>query len=319
MGAFHFSLRPIEAWPQERRLSDIRWSLAALDPLSRVRCGVFPASDGANVPYRFWSAREPKAVLLLLHGACDYGGAFDEIAPRLARRGFTCLAYDQRGFGATASRGDWAGTDRLVDDVCDAIAFLRQRADKTLPLYIVGESMGGAVAVHAAAKFPQAGIDGLVLVAPGALASAIRQLVYGWMARLVRAFARDSEVVFERVSGWELTPSAAIRLLGDPLVMRGIKPEIFTGLVSLGSMAVLKAKDVTIPVLTQVAGRDDLLRQTCVRALHDNLAGPKTWQVIAGAPHLLLHWRSGESVLREARHWILNRLMCAQTVQQQKE
>ncbi len=248
-------------------------------------------------------------MLLLLHGACDYSGAFDEIAPKLAKRGFTCLAYDQRGFGATASRGSWAGTGRMVDDVSDAIAFLRTRAGKTLPLYIMGESMGGAMAVHAAAAFPTRGIDGLVLLAPGALASTLWKLVYRWCARLIHLLARDSEIVFDRVSGNELSPSSAIRLMSVPLVMRGIKPEMFMGLLALGSDAVRKAREVEIPVLTLIAGRDDLLRKACIRHLHDNLAGDKTWRLVEDAPHLLLHWQGGDGVLREARHWIVDRLM----------
>jgi acylglycerol lipase len=312
-GVFQFSLRPRQDWPEKNRLSDIRWSLSALDPRAHLRCGVFATGDGTNLPYRFWRAKEPRAALLLLHGACDYAGAFDEIAPRLARRGFTCLAYDQRGFGATATRGNWAGSERLAADAAEAVAFLRKRAGDELPVFVVGESMGGAIAVHMAANYPRLRVAGLVLVAPGALAGALRRMIYGWMARLVRVWARDSEVVFERVSGWELTPAAAIRLIGDPLVMRGIKPEIFAGLVALGYSAVDKARRVSVPVLTLVAGRDDLLRQACVRRLHDNLAGPKTWRMIADAPHLLLHWRRGESVLREARHWILNRLMAGAT------
>lgn len=312
MGAFHFSLRRSEAWAEDRRLADIRWSLEALDPRAHLRCGVFAASDGANVPYRFWKAREPRAVLLLLHGACDYSGAFDEIAPKLAERGFTCLAYDQRGFGATASRGEWAGTDRMVDDVSDAITFLRGRVGNTLPLFILGESMGGAMAVHAAAAFPNRGIDGLVLLAPGALASTLWKLIYRWSARLIHALARNCEIVFERESGNELSASSAIRLMSDPLVMRGIKPEIFMGLLALGTDAVRKAREVRIPVLTLIAGRDDLLRKACIRHLHDNLAGEKTCRLVEDAPHLLLHWRGGDSVLREARHWLLNRLMCRQ-------
>ncbi|HEX3675234.1 MAG TPA: alpha/beta fold hydrolase [Rhizomicrobium sp.] len=305
---FHFGLRRAEPWPEENRLGDIRWGLSGVDPHARLRCGVFPASDGANVAYRFWRAAEPKAAILLLHGACDYSGAFDEIAPQLAQHGFTCLAYDQRGFGASASRGEWAGTERLVNDVGNAIAFLRERIGHELPLFIAGESMGGAVAVHAAAKFAGLRIAGLVLVAPGALASAVRRIAYGWMARAVRAWARESEVVFERVSGWELTPAAAIRLMSDPLVMRSIRPEIFTGLVALGSGAVKKARKINVPVLTLVAGKDDLLRQPCIRRLHDNLAGEKRWMVVKDAPHLLLHWKHGETVLREVRRWMTHRL-----------
>jgi acylglycerol lipase len=306
---FQFGFRPAQPWLEENRLDDMRWALSALDPQSHVRCGVFPASDGANVPYRFWRAKAPHATILLLHGACDYSGAFDEIAPKLVQRGFSCLAYDQRGFGATASRGNWATTERLVEDVCDAAAFLRQRTGEDLPLFIMGESMGGAIAVHAAARYPALGIGGLVLLAPGALASVARRIFYSWMTRLISLWAWNSELVFERVSGWELTPSAAIRLMGDPLVMRGIKPEIFAGLVALGHGAVREARKVGVPVLTLVAGKDDLLRKACIRGLHGNFAGEKRWMEFADAPHLLLHWRKGETVLREATHWMLGRLM----------
>ncbi len=308
-GLFQFGFRPPQTRANDNDFDDMHWALSAVDPGSHLRCGVFAASDGANVPYRFWRAAEPRALLLLLHGACDYSGAFDEIGPQLARRGFSCLAFDQRGFGATASRGNWAGTERMAADTADAIGFLRRRADAELPLFIVGESMGGAIAVHTAAKFARLDIGGLVLVAPGALASAVRRVLYGWMTRAIGLWARGSEVVFERVSGWELTPAAAIRLIGDPLVMRGIKPEIFAGLIALGSAAVKEARKVDVPVLTLVAGKDDLLRQPCIRRLHDNLAGEKRWTVVENAPHLLLHWRGGETVLREVTHWMLNQVM----------
>jgi acylglycerol lipase len=310
-GLFRFGVQPSASRDAEGRAADIRWSLSAIDPRAHLRYGSFAASDGAQVPYRLWRAHHPRAQLLLLHGACDYSGAFDEIAPLLARRGFTCLAIDQRGFGATQSRGQWTSQERMVDDLADAAAFLRDRTGKTLPLFVIGESMGGAVAVHAAAQFPNLDLAGLVLVAPGALASAVKRMFYHLFARLTRALTGDSEVVFERISGWELSPASAIRLLGDPLVMRGIKAEQFAGLVNLGYTAVSAAKKVTTPVLTLVAGKDDLLRQACIRRLHDNLAGDKTWNLVEDGPHLLLHWKRGDVVLREARHWINNKLTIA--------
>jgi alpha-beta hydrolase superfamily lysophospholipase len=308
-GLFRFGLQPVAARDAKGRLADIRWSLSAIDPRARMRCGSFAASDGAAVPYRLWRAHHPRAQILLLHGACDYSGAFDEIAPRLARRGFTSLAIDQRGFGATETRGQWTGQERMVDDIADAITFLRQRTEQTLPLFVIGESMGGAVAVHAAAKFSNLDLSGLVLVAPGALASAVKRMFYHLLARLTRTLTGDSEVVFERISGWELSPASAIRLLGDPLVTRGIKAEQFAGLVNLGYTAVSEAKKVTVPALTLVAGKDDLLRQGCIRRLHNNLGGDKTWNLVEDGPHLLLHWKRGDVVLREARHWMNNRLM----------
>jgi pimeloyl-ACP methyl ester carboxylesterase len=117
----------------------------------------------------------------------------------------------------------------------------------------------------------------------------------------------DAELVFERLSGWELTPAAAIRLLGDPLVMRRIPPEMLCGMASLALASVSEAKRVNVPVLTMVGARDELVRQSCIRQLFDNLDGPKSWRVVPDAPHLLLHWRRSAEVLREATRW-----MCAQ-------
>jgi pimeloyl-ACP methyl ester carboxylesterase len=117
----------------------------------------------------------------------------------------------------------------------------------------------------------------------------------------------DAELIFERLSGWELTPAAAIRLLGDPLVMRRIPPEMLCGMASLALASVSEAKRVRVPILTLVGAHDVLVRQSCIRQLFDNLAGPKSWLVVRDAPHLLLHWRRSAEVLRQATRW-----MCAQ-------
>jgi len=305
VGGFRLALRRSVGWTRKDKIEGNRWALSALDPVhGRVLCGAFAASDGADVPYRIWMAREPRAAILLLHGCCDYSGAYDEIAPKLAQHGFSCMAYDQRGFGATASRGDWTSQERIVSDAREAIDFFRARVGPETPLFVIGESMGGSVAVHTAATHPDLNLAGIVLVAPGALASALRNTLYRWFTNVLRLFASGSEIVVERTDARELTAAAAIRLLADPMVMQAIRAELLAGVVAMGYAAVDAAHNVTVPVLTMAAGKDDLLRAECVRQLHDNLAGEKRWAAIGQGPHLLLHWRHGGIVLRAARRWI---------------
>jgi alpha-beta hydrolase superfamily lysophospholipase len=284
------------------------WTDIGADPRARMRCGVFAASDGAEVPYRLWPARANLASVLLLHGAFDYSAAFDEIGPRLARKGLTALAIDQRGFGATSSRASWAGEERLANDVGDAANFLHDRFGVDRPFFVLGESMGAAVAVRAAAHGIIPLLAGLVLIAPGALASRLRQKLLALTAAAARRLVGDSELVFERHSGWDLTPAAAIRLIGDPLVMRRIRPEMLCGMADLAFSAVGDAASVTKPVLTMVGARDELVRLGCVRRLFDNLAGEKSWRVIPDAPHLLLHWRRSNEIVREAVEWMTAQL-----------
>ncbi|HKD22464.1 MAG TPA: alpha/beta fold hydrolase [Rhizomicrobium sp.] len=303
MAGFRFAFR----LPEDRALGidDVRWALLALEPGGRrMRYGAFTASDGAEVPYRLWLPKRPRAALILLHGVCDYSGAFDAMGPKLARAGFAVLAYDQRGFGASSSRGDWAGDARLVEDVANAAQFLRERLSPGIPLFLIGESMGGAIAIHAAASQAVPQMAGMVLVAPGALASPLRHSFYGWLIFFFRQFGGESELVFERLDSSNLTASAAIRLLGDPLVMRSVSAEVLEGVIALARSAVDAARQVEVPTLTMVGGKDDLLRRDCILQLHENLAGPRAWADIADGPHLLLHWKRGGEVMRTARRWI---------------
>jgi alpha-beta hydrolase superfamily lysophospholipase len=279
------------------------WSSVAVDPSANVFSGAFQASDGASVPYRLWPVSEPRAQVLLLHGAFDHAGAFDEIGPVLAKRRLAALAYDQRGFGATRSRRHWCGRKRMVRDVSDACEFLRERFGQR-PLFVLGESMGATVAVHAAASGAAPGVSGLILVAPGAIAGAFRRLAGSMLISTLNYFAPKSEIVVERISGWELTPSAAIRLLCDPLVLRKVKPAMAYGLLELAVTSTDAARKIDVPTVTMMGSKDDLLHTASVKRLYAALAGEKSWRDFQNGPHLLLHWSRGQEVLDAAVGWI---------------
>lgn len=289
--------------------TDIRWALEALDPAnSNLLCGAFRASDGADVPYRLWTPSVPqRAIIVLLHGASDYSGAYDEIGPLLTSRGFVAFAFDQRGFGATASRGRWAGKHRMMADVTDAAAFLRQRFGSDLPLFVIGESMGAAIAVRAAPLVPD--LTGLVLSAPGAVAGGARRAALGLLIRAMNVVAPRHGLVLERTTAWELTASAAIRLLSDPLILRNISPEMLFGLLRLSASAIDKARRVKVPTLTMVGTQDEILRIACIKQLHKGLKCPKTWAVFENGPHMLLHWEHCARVVERVVSWLDARLL----------
>ena len=105
--------------------------LASLALASLVACATFQnppppgaelprvvLSDGAAMPLRRWlPVATPRAVIVALHGFTDHSGAFNDAAAQWAARGFAVYAYDQRGFGASATRGVWAGRDVMVADM----------------------------------------------------------------------------------------------------------------------------------------------------------------------------------------------------------
>ena len=132
----------------------------------------FVAHDGTRLGLTIWPAStpEPWAVVVGLHGMNDYAEAFTLAAPVWAEAGIATYAYDQRGFGRSPDRGVWGGEALMVEDLRTFTALLRAR-HPSATLAVVGESMGGAVAVSAFASERPPTADRLVLSAPA---------VWGW-------------------------------------------------------------------------------------------------------------------------------------------
>lgn len=93
-------------------------------------------------------------VFVLLHAGVADRRSWRDVIPHLPG---TVVAYDRRGFGETAPPTGANGLEDLVE-VLDAVAGDR-------PAWLVGNSMGGALALNCAMARPER-VAGLVLIAP---------------------------------------------------------------------------------------------------------------------------------------------------------
>ena len=142
-------------------------------------------ADGARLPVRVWPAQTPRAVIVGVHGMGDYSNAFDMPGTWFAERGITTYAYDQRGFGDTEHRGVWPGSTAMAADLTSMVALVRVR-HPGLPLYVLGLSMGGAVAMKAQAQ--GLAVDGIVVAAPA---------IWAGMAKRISFLTPEREVSVE--------------------------------------------------------------------------------------------------------------------------
>ncbi len=123
------------------------------------------ARDGETLPLRVWGPAHPSAVIVALHGMGDYSNFIALPAAYWATQGVATIAYDQRGFGASDHPGLWAGSDTMRADFEDALAAARARYPG-VPVFALGESMGGAVVLSDLATPAPPKPDGVILVAP---------------------------------------------------------------------------------------------------------------------------------------------------------
>ncbi len=195
--------------------------------------GYFQTRDGLHLPLRHYDAADPKAVIVALHGMSDYSEFFDMPGPWLAGQGITTYAYDQRGFGRAPDPGLWAGADAMRQDLRDAVDAARAR-HPGVPVYALGESMGGAVVLSSLATADPPRVDGAILVAPAVWSRSDMPLSYRialWLAAHTVPWLNVSG------EGLKIIPSDnydMLRKLGrDPVYQHKARADQVYGLVNL--------------------------------------------------------------------------------------
>lgn len=127
-------------------------------------------SRGLKVFSKSWfpETSTPKAVVCYCHGYGDTCTFFFEgIARKLALAGYGVFALDYPGFGLSDGLHCFIPSfDTLVNDVIEHFTKVRESPEvKSLPCFLFGQSMGGAVALKVHLKQPNSW-NGAVLVAP---------------------------------------------------------------------------------------------------------------------------------------------------------
>ncbi len=269
------------------------------------------ARDGAILPMTVWRPPEaPRAVILALHGFTDYSDAFALPAPGWAAQGILTYAYDQRGFGRGPNRGRWAGNEALVADAADAFALLRARHRDT-PIFVLGESMGGAVAMIAASTGALDSAQGVILVAPAVRGSAaLGPIATGTLRTLAHAAPWLSGPT--GAPGIRPTDNVAMlrALSRDPLILRNPRVDMTWGLVQLMDQAVAAAPALRLPTLVLVGAHDILvpdgaMMRTLARIPVDG--APPRVAVYENGWHMLLRDLDAGRVQRDIAHWVTAR------------
>jgi alpha-beta hydrolase superfamily lysophospholipase len=217
-------------------------------------------ADGYRLPLTVWSPPGTSGIVVLaLHGFNDYRASFEEPAGFLARHGVITYAYDQRGFGETQQRGIWPGSIRMRDDAATVSRMLCERYPD-LPLFILGESMGGAVAMDMMQAYEDSCISGVILVAPA---------VWGWqtMPALQRSALRLMAHSFPGYSptgeGLGVVASDNREMLHekwlDPLVIKATRIDAIYGLTNLMESALLASGDINRPAFILYGERDEII------------------------------------------------------------
>lgn len=247
-------------------------------------------ADGYRLPiHRWYPEEEPEAIVLAVHGFNDYGASFEPLSRALSADGVAVYAYDQRSFGTTEPKGVWPGQAALASDL-DAVARLLRVRYPDKPLYVIGKSMGGAVAIAALTAEDPPPVDGAVLIAPAIWGREIMpwyQRVSLSVTRYVLPRMSLSGRMVKRVG---VRPTDDVEVMRaqsmDPLVQKEARVDVLYGLSGLMNTALANAPRLTVPTLLLYGAEDQVIPPPAMCAMLDRLPRRATmpWRM-AVYPH----------------------------------
>lgn len=127
----------------------------------------FTDADGVEIATRWWLVEDPRALVLISHGASEHSGRYDRFATALNQARFAAVALDHRGHGLTSPS---SGSGVIgPGEGASVVADLQQLRDDAVaevgaavPVLFFGHSLGTLIGLAYLVEH-SAGLAGAVL------------------------------------------------------------------------------------------------------------------------------------------------------------
>jgi len=276
------------------------------------------AEDGYRLPIRQFIPKKPKGVVIALHGFNDYSKAFEGMCHFLVEQDYACIAYDQRGFGETEYKGIWLASKRLQKDLITVIHLVKKHLN--VPIYVAGESMGGAVIITSASDYPEEfimNVSGLILLAPAVWARSTQPWYQRWLLWMG----------VHTVPGWTPTGEGlgvqatdnieALREMGrDENVIKATRIDTIYGLTNLMDDALNDSPNLPINVFALYGDKDEVIPKEPICIMLDqmsrNVSGIRFKHYKKGY-HMLTRDLQAKKVFEDVLSWMSGQLIKDET------
>lgn len=254
---------------------------------------LFITHDGTPLPLKTWRPHEDeiKAIIIALHGFNDYSNFFQQPGNYFSQQNILSYAYDQRGFGESPNRGLWAGIDTYIKDI-ECFIHLVNNQHPDVPIYLLGESMGGAISISTAAQSERLPINGIILAAPAIWS---RETMPWYQNVLLWTLSHTMPWLTLTGRGLGIKPSDNIDMLKtlgkDPLIIKETRVESIYGLVNLMDLAFSSANLITKNTLLLYGDNDEIIPKEPTYQLSQQLLNAKEDQ------HIIAFYQNGYHML----------------------
>ncbi len=263
--------------------------------------GVLKAKDGLDLFYCKDIPENPQAIVVIVHGLAEHCGRYDYVTAAFNKENFGVYRFDNRGHGKSGGeRGYVEDYNEYLDDA--HLVVEQAKTDyPTLPVFLLGHSMGGFIAAGYAAKYP---------------GSVKGQVFSGAAVMPLPAFDFLNNMDYKAV-GKDRIPNALSAVVSrdpavvrdydnDPLVLKDFTMQL-AGTVLKDGVAWVQENvgRINVPCLILHGDDDQIVPKESGQWLHDNITvADKTLKIYPELFHEILNEKEKDQVLTDIIDWL---------------
>ncbi len=267
----------------------------------------FKTPDDLEIHTESWLPEDdPRAVVVIAHGAAEHIGRYAHVAGRLTRAGYAVYGYDMRGHGKSDGKRGYFRT--FEDPISDFDRFLHliRQTQAGVPLFVFAHSMGAVVALAYVLRADHAPLAGIITSGvPLTMDDNVPNLLIS-AARTINQVAPTAPLVSLDVTGMSRDPAVLATWTTDPHVNLTLL-RVRTTLGILGTVRHIRANlaDIDLPMLVLHGGGDRIVDSSGSEVLHNGISsGDKRLKIYPELYHEVVNEPEREMVLNDIVKWL---------------
>ncbi len=258
----------------------------------------FKSFDGTKLHFICDEVADTKAVVILVHGLCEYTGRYQYVTEQFCEKGYTVYRFDHRGHGKSEGKMTYFENHLEISDDLNEIVTYVLKENPGKKVFVVGHSMGGHAAAGFGTRFPGK-VDGIVML--GAITRQNNSLTGEFPIELPDDVYLENEFSEGLCNDKEVLEA----YMADPNVPKkisvGLLNRVWEGTLFLREYA----EQFTDPVLVLHGARDGVVSEKDSRDFYGDIKSTdKTLKIYSRLCHELLNEPCKDEIIAEIIQWL---------------
>jgi alpha-beta hydrolase superfamily lysophospholipase len=248
---------------------------------------------------------QARAVVLLIHGLGEHSGRYAHVAAHLTQRGFAVYALDHYGHGKSDGHAGFVERFGVYLDGVDALLEKAGAEHPSLPVLLLGHSMGGLIAATWLLENQDAA-RACVLSGPALKTDQAPAALLLALNRLLSALVPTLPMIQLDASGVSRDPAVVDAYVNDPLVFHGkLSARLIAELSATMDDTLSRAAEIHIPVFFMHGEEDLLTSPSGSQEMFANVgSADKTLKLYPGLYHEIFNEPEQDAVLADMSTWL---------------